>query len=106
MVDEGLAGMISVGNSCRTLMRTWEPIMSRRVSFVIPRKWRYYEKLGSATLVGHQRKLTPNWETFLAHIGKCEAVQSRTMTLKGLYVFFVVVWAVCGLILLDIISNP
>lgn len=103
VIDEALANMLSVGNYCTTLVKTGKSFQVRGASFVIPRNWTHNEDLRSATLVGQQQQLVPDLESYVAGMGKCEPLHGLTITFRELYVFFAIVFSVCGAMLLFIV---
>lgn len=97
--------MISAGNFCRTLVKTSEPFQVRSVSFATPLNWKHHDDLRHATLVAQQRQNVPDLETFVGRLGECEAVQSHVISFRALYIFFIIVFALCGAMLMNIVIN-
>lgn len=103
LADGGLSGRAVNEKYCGTLVRTGVPFLFRGVSFIIPLNFKHSAHLRSAALRLQRSSSTSSLDDYLDRRWKCDAVHSRTLTVKALHVFFIIVAVVCAILLVDVL---
>lgn len=105
--DGATAGANIYGRYCNEVFFTGNPITRHGASFILAKGSPYTRNLSLATLHMMEHGLLLPLEDYFVKQGQCpQPAQKPSLSLDQLSVFFIIAFATCGLILIEMIFDP
>lgn len=94
------------GRYCDILVPTGEPFFEGGTSFVLPRGSNFTQSMSNETLILKAQGLLPSIQEYLRTETSCRLSTSPVLTFKKLRLFFLLAYAVCFVIFLEMMLDP